>query len=153
SQAMAFTERPADLDLPNLDRFVKESFYATAAEPPAGSTVLSLPSLTIGERVLSALPDGPRNSLLKTASHPEGVACNSTPKVLDNARSLGFNTAVVGWSNPYCRILNRSLTQCYWIAQALVPGAEQPFRPESLLASMRDRIRLQFAILPLIGRV
>jgi hypothetical protein len=68
-------------------------------------------------------------------------------------RELGFNTALVGWHHPYGRILNRSLTKCYWTAGWVLSGIEEPFHPQSLANSMWFRMKLQIAALPLIGHL
>jgi hypothetical protein len=34
--------------------------------------------------------------------------------VFDDAREQGFNTAVVAWAVPYCRVIGHSLTGCWW---------------------------------------
>jgi hypothetical protein len=34
--------------------------------------------------------------------------------VFPQARALGYNTGIVGWHLPYCRILNEVLTACWW---------------------------------------
>ncbi len=104
SQTIAFGNRPPGLSLPNLDRLKQESFYATAAEPPAATTLASLPSLIVGQKVLEAASEGPRDLLLKLESKPGAVPWSSLPNVFDSARDLGFNTALVGWYHPYGRV-------------------------------------------------
>ncbi len=153
SQAIAFGNRPAGLQLPNLDRLRSESFYASSAIAPTDSTEKSMPALTIGEPVLEAIPEGPDDLHLRTPSRSTPFAWSSVPNVFDSARGLGFNTAVVGWFHPYGRVLNRSLTKCYWIAGWLVSGMEERVEPQSLADAMWDRVRLQFTVLPLVGHL
>lgn len=153
SQSISFDDRPANLQLPNLDRLKAESFYATSAIAPGPSTELSMPALTIGETVTQAVPKGPNTVLLRTALRPAPVAWNSVPNVFDAARRMGFNTGLAGWFYPYGRLLNRSLTECYWTAGWLVPGVEERAQRQPLMASMWDRANLQFAALPLLGHM
>jgi hypothetical protein len=153
SETIAFGKRPAGLLLPNLDRLRAQSFSATAATAPGDRTETSLPSLILGEVVLDSDPQGPNNLMLKTAAHAAHFAWSSAPNVFDTARRLGFNTALVGWYHPYGRLLNQSLTKCYWTAGWLVPGIEERLRPLSLPDAMWDRAKLQFVTLPLIGHV
>ena len=153
SQTIAFGNRPAELLLPNFDGLKRESFYASTAEPPADSTELSMPSLTVGEIVITAASAGPNELLLRTGSRPEMFAWSSTPNVFDTAREMGFNTALVGWSHPYGRILNRSLTKCYWTAAWLASGVEERFEPQPLASAVWDRAQFQFVALPLIGHL
>jgi hypothetical protein len=153
SQTIAFGNRPAGLQLPNLDRLRSESFYASSAIAPADSTERSIPALTIGQPVLEAIPEGPDDLRLRTPSRSTPFAWSSIPNVFDSARGLGFDTAVVGWFHPYGRVLNRSLTRCYWIAGWLVSGIEERVEPQPLADAMWDRARLQFAVLPLVGHL
>jgi len=132
SQSIAFDNRPAGLQLPNLDQLKAESFYASSAKSPADSTELSMPSLILGEQVIAVSPRAPDSLYLRTRSRTEGFACSAVPNVFDKARELGFNTALVGWFHPYGRLLNRSLTKCYWTASWLNSGVEEPFNPHGL---------------------
>jgi hypothetical protein len=152
SQAITFGNRPAGLDLPNFDRLRAESFYATAAQPPGGFTQISIPSLILGEHV-EATPMGPNALMVQGASHRNPVSWGTLLNVFDTARQMGFDTALTGWFHPYGRLLNRSLTRCYWTAEWLPPGIEEPFAPDSLPAAMWRRARMQAAALPLLGRL
>jgi hypothetical protein len=152
SQAITFGNRPTGLDLPNFDRLRAESFYATAAEPPGGFTRISIPSLILGEHA-EATPVGPNSLMVEAPSHRDPVSWGALPNVFDTARQLGYNTALAGWFHPYGRLLNRSLTRCYWTAEWLPPGLEEPFTRESLPAAMWRRGRMQVAALPLLGRL
>jgi hypothetical protein len=153
SQSITFENRPGELPLPNLDRLKAESFYATSAKAPGPSTEVSMPALILGEQVTEAIPKGPDNLLLRTASRPEPFAWSSVPNVFDTARDLGFNTGLVGWYHPYGRLLNRSLTKCYWTAGWLLPGVEERSEPQPLVRAMWYRANLQFAVLPLMGHM
>lgn len=153
SQTIAFGNRAAGMTLPNLDSLRAVSFYATAAESPSDRTETSLPSLILGEKVLQADPDRPDDLRIRLSSHAQPVPWSSLPNVFDAARDLGFNTAVVGWFHPYGRVLNRSLTKCFWTAGWLAPGVEEPSEARPLLEGMWDRVRLQFVAMPLIGHL
>jgi hypothetical protein len=153
SQAIAFGHRPAGLDLPNFDRLAGEAFSASAAIAPNDATELSLPSLTLGYRVAKAIPLGPGSLFVRTKSRPGWFAWNSVPNVFDSARALGFNTAVAGWFHPYGRVLNRSLTRCFWVPEWLRSGVEEGTVPQSLPAAIRERARLQAVSLPLVGHL
>jgi len=153
SQEIAFAHRPASLRLPNLDRLRAESFYASAAESPSQATLTALPALILGNYVIDAEAAGPKELLLGMQSGSPRIDWNSAANVFDAARRLGYNTALAGWYHPYGRVLNRSLTQCYWIANWLSLGIEEPSRPRSILAAMRQRGQLLFASLPLVGHL
>ena len=153
SQSVAFDHRPAGLELPNLDRLKAESFYATGAHSQADSTLISMPSLILGEPVAEALPLEPDRLWLRTPKRPDGFAWDSVPNVFDQARQLGFDTALAGWFHPYGRLLNRSLTRCYWVAGWLTSGMEEPTEPHGLSQAMGDRAEWQFAAMPGIGHL
>jgi hypothetical protein len=152
SQTVAFTSRPQGLRLPNFDRMKMESFYATAASAPADATLLSMPSLILGERVLRAEPDGPADLRVQTQGRTGWSSWSSANNVFDSAREAGFNTALVGWYHPYGRLLNRSLTDCFWTAAESEPGVEEGY-DSSLFAAMQERLWLQIANLPLAGHL
>ena len=153
SQTIAFGNRPADLDLPNFDRLRNGSFYASSAESPADTTEISMPSLILGEQVLEATPRGPADLRVRTRSSGAALGWQSMPNVFDTARQLGVNTALVGWFHPYGRLLNRSLTRCYWTAGWLPVGVEERSGSQPLFHAMVDRLRLQLAALPLVGHL
>jgi hypothetical protein len=153
SQTIAFANRPAGLYLPNLDRLKAESFYATSAESPSDATERSLPDLIVGQDLGQSIPEAPDNLLMAPRPDSKPFAWNSLPNVFDTAREMGFNTALAGWDHPYCRVLNRSLTKCYWTASWLLPGVEETFEPQPLPAAMWYRAKLQIAALPLLGHI
>src|SRR5579871_3898832 len=150
SQAVAFTHRPQDLELANFDRLKNESFYATAALPPAAATLVSMPSLILGEKVLGTGPDGTADLRIQTAVG--WSSWRSSNNVFDTARQAGFNTALVGWYHPYGRVLNRSLTECIWVPTEVEPGVEEGYAL-SIVTAMEERMSLQIASLPLAGRL
>jgi len=153
SQSMAFDNRPPGMALPNLDRLKAASFFATAAHSPGASTRISMPSLILGEPVVEAIPRGPDSLYVRTRSHSNAVPLSAIPNVFDDARALGFNTALVGWYHPYGRLLPGCLTQCYWTPQWLNPGIEERLTERSLAYAMWDRAQFQLAALPGAGHL
>ncbi len=116
SEAVAFDRRPAGLALPNFDRMKSQSFWAAAAQAPAGFTEQSMPALIVGREVVESAPRGLHDVELHSTPGGEPFSWTGSKNVFDDARALGLNTALVGWSHPYGRILNRSLTECDWTA-------------------------------------
>jgi hypothetical protein len=151
SEAITFSNRPAGLELPNFDRLRAQSFYATAAEPPAGFTLNSIPSLLLGRRV-DAATRGPADLEIQSPGR-QAAPWSFLPNIFDAARGLGFNTALVGWYHPYGRLLDHSLTRCYWTAMWLPRDVEEPSAPESLARAIWDRARLQSDALPVIHHI
>jgi hypothetical protein len=153
SQEIAFGNRPPGVQLPNLDRLKAGSFFATAAKAPGESTLMSMPSLIMGEEAAEEIPRGPDSLYLRTRSQLKPVPWSAFPNVFDDARELGFNTALVGWYHPYGRLLSGNLTEYFWTPQWLDPGIEQRFTPPSFAQSMWNRARLQLAALPGVGHL
>jgi hypothetical protein len=153
SQEIAFGNRPQGARLPNLDRLKATSFFATAAKAPGEATLISMPGLILGEPVVEAIPRGPDKLYLRTHSQSKPVPWSVLPSVFDDARELGFNTALLGWYHPYGRLLNRSLTHCFWTPQWLNAGVEEQFAEPAFWYSMWDRARLQLAALPGAGHL
>lgn len=114
-EALSFLQRPASVRLPELDRLRASAFYSDAAYTPGPQTDMSMPALTTGKRVLKSEPNGPADEVLRVAGSNAPAHWSELPNVFSAARSLGFNTGVVGWFLPYCRILAPSLTGCEYL--------------------------------------
>jgi hypothetical protein len=113
-QRLTFVDRPRSIRLPELDRFRAGALYATDAYSPGPETIYSMPALTAGKLVADTRKVGPSELLLFLDGQPSPVSWGRQPNVFSRARELGFNTAVVGWFHPYCRVLAWSLTDCWW---------------------------------------
>ena len=129
---VAFAERDKTVKLPNIDRLVSESLSATNAHPPAGETLLSMPSLITGRVVTAATPEGPDQLMLKFGDDKPAVSWKSQPSIFSHARAAGINTALVGWYHPYCRVLGADLTQCNWEGQLTAAEMDQVVRGEQV---------------------
>jgi hypothetical protein len=112
-QHLAFEARPADLQLPEFDRLRRESLYADAARPPSGASVMSMVSLITGRAVVAAEPASP-NELELTFADGKTARWSAQPSVFSRARSLGYDTAMIGWRLPYPRVLGASLGAAAW---------------------------------------
>jgi hypothetical protein len=112
-QRITFEARPAGLELPELDRLRRESLYADAARPPAGTTDVSMPALITGRPVVAVAPMTP-NELDLTFADGRVVRWSKHPTVFSRARVLGYDTAVIGWQLPYPRVLAGSLGAADW---------------------------------------
>src|SRR5262249_20087702 len=112
-QRIAFEARPTGLELPELDRLRRESLYAHAARPPGGTTDVTISALITGRPVVAAAPLGP-SDLQLTFADGKTAPWSAEPNVFSRARVLGYDTALVGWSLPYSRILGGSLGAAHW---------------------------------------
>jgi hypothetical protein len=144
----AFVDRPREARLPELDRLSRESFSAARAYPPAGETLLSIPSLTIGQRVSRALPRGASDlSLQVDGSGTNLTSWHRFPTVFSDARQVGRNAAIVGWYHPYERLFDSSVSFCSWHpAPWYEPGRESAFLGtlNRELCSMISPLNLRF---------
>jgi hypothetical protein len=113
-QKRAFSERAGDLALPELDRLRSGALFASNAYPPAGETLLSLPSLIMGKVITTNSPVRPDETMIAFKGSTEQTVWSTQPNVFSEARAAGFNTALVGWYHPYCRVIADDLTSCFW---------------------------------------
>ena len=120
---LAFVQRPARLALPELDRFRQEALSADHAYAPADMTIISMPALISGRRLSGTFPDG-CDLALKLADTHVTNEWTALPSVFSQARELGVNTALVGWSIPYARLLGGSLNYCSWYAASFCEPAD-----------------------------
>jgi Sulfatase len=112
-QGITFEARPTGLELPELDRLRRESVYADAARPPAGTTDVSMPALITGRPVVAVVPVSP-NDLELTFADGKTARWSAHPNVFSRARVLGYDTALIGWHLPYPRVLGSSLGAADW---------------------------------------
>ena len=145
-QRMTFLERPPTVELRELDRFRSEALHATHAYPPANKTLHSMPALLTDRLVSDAKPVGLDELMITYRDAASPVPFSRQPNVFSNARELGFNTAVVGWYLPYCRIIGHSLTRCSW--EALSGYSREPILSESL----KDQIEQLVNTVPVVSR-
>ena len=112
-QRITFEARPTGLELPELDRLRRESLYADAARPPAGTSEVSMPALITGRPVVAVTPVSPHDLEL-TFSDGKAARWSAHPNVFARARAMGYDTAVIGWHLPYPRVLGSSLGLADW---------------------------------------
>jgi hypothetical protein len=131
-----FPRRPASLRLPELDRLRAQSIYAESAFQPGLETSESMMSYLYGRQVAGVEPTGKARFRLLFLDEPRQMDGPGPPNLFSQARQAGFNTALVGWFLPYCRLFHESLNRCYWESMATrVRG----FRPD-LAISLRSQL-------------
>jgi hypothetical protein len=113
-QDLTFDERPARMHLPEIDRLRARSFSADDAVRPNMFTDWSMPALTTGIALDYIYPSGPNELMLNPKGVPAAVRWSEQDTVFRAARRMGFNTAVVAWAIPYCRVLKNDLSDCWW---------------------------------------
>jgi hypothetical protein len=113
-QDLTFAERPSRIQLPEIDRVRAAGFSATEAIRPNMFTDWSMPALTTGIALEDIHPDGPGELMIRPRGSDTFLRWSQQDTVFREARKLGFNTAVVAWAIPYCRVLNNDLSGCWW---------------------------------------
>jgi hypothetical protein len=109
---ISFEQRPAGLELPEMDRLRGDSIFATSAYPPADYTLMSMPALISGRLVSATQPKNPSTLMVTYSDSAEPVSWSSQSSVFSKARDLGVNSAIVGWYHPYCRIIGDQVVRC-----------------------------------------
>src|SRR5262249_12429406 len=112
-QRITFEVRPAGLELPELDRLKRESLSADAARPPAESSDAAIAALITGRPVVAVTPTNP-GDLELAFKDGKTAPWSAEPNAFGRARTLGYDTALVGWHLPYPKVLGGSLGLAYW---------------------------------------
>jgi hypothetical protein len=134
------------VSVPAFRSLEMESFCATNAYPPANSTMLSLPALVTGRRLLAVKLTKPDDLLLCPLSGTNYESWRATTNLFAKADAAGFNCAVVGWYHPYDRLFGNHLRFSYF----------EPFPPYSFFGGdsfLQILVRqISDTLLPLTGR-
>ena len=110
---LTFVDRPSSLALPEIDRLRRDSLFAERADPPGWETPVSMPGYFTGKLVDAVRYDGPAELQVHFRGAPRSEPWSQQPSVFISAGTLGFNTALVDWFHPTCRVLS-GLTHCEW---------------------------------------
>ena len=95
-----------------------------------------MPALIIGRQIASVNTANTCDLPITFADNGKTADWNGLPSVFSGARSLGFNTALVGWYVPYDREVGGALNFCRWYPYP----AYQPCRAETFGANLRAQI-------------
>jgi hypothetical protein len=135
---LVFRDRSPRIHLPEIDRLRNGSLFAAEAITANTDTDWSMPALTTGMPVQDVHPDGPSELLLRPPGSQQWLRWSRQPNVFGKARQLGFNTAVVAWAIPYCRVLNSDLTDCWWWSYSNQNNSSGNTVPEILINQPRS---------------
>lgn len=145
-QRVAFSERPAGVVMPEFDRLLKQSVYATNAFPPARLTYMSMPSLITGKIISKVTPVSDHELMINYGDEAQAVAWSRQPNIFADARQDGYTTGLIGWCHPYCGVIGNSLTHCQVIG-------EKEDNDISLKGSMYSQLQSLIATAPLIQQL
>lgn len=110
---LTFVDPAEGQRFPELERFGREATAAEQALPPGLETPISIPAYFTGRPVQEVEYDGARDLQIRFGGAGGIAAWSRLPTVFSKARALGFNTALVDWFHPSCRIIT-GLTACDW---------------------------------------
>ncbi len=111
---LTFDDRPPGLHLPELDKLRSEALFASSVSSPSWQTRVSVPALTTGTLLKSVAEHGRSDAKLTPFAGGAELHWASAPTIFSDARALGFNTSIVGSYLPYCRVLGKDLSTCWW---------------------------------------
>ena len=138
-QRLTFEARDSDVELPEIDRFLETSFYATNAHQAAARTQLAFPSMLTGRKAVFTWPITGDDLNIVFAERYSPQRWSEHPGVFAAARARGYNIAVAtSGYHPFCRLFRRYISHC-WID-------DTPFTwtHKSVLNRMDDVVREVF---------
>ena len=115
-----YGHRLAGLQLPAFDQFRAQSTDFSNVHPAGIRTEVVLPALMTGDSV-----DKIQSTASGALSIHDAAGWHSFDQqntVFSDADAMGYHTSVVGWFNPYCRILPNVLDSCFWVNHSLLEG-------------------------------
>jgi hypothetical protein len=116
SYQQLYEQRFHGLQLPSFDALAEQSTVFTHVIPAGIVTQQVLPTLMDGIP-LDAVRSSSNGRQLSFRNSRSGVwqRFDEHDTVFQDALNLGYDTAVAGWYNPYCRIMPDVLDHCFWM--------------------------------------
>jgi hypothetical protein len=116
SYLQIYEHRDPGLKLPAFDKLAANATVFTHTVPAGYWTDIVLPSLMTGQLLDKiGAPAAGFPLLVRNASTRAWQPFSPRQTVFQDALNAGYETAVAGWWNPYCRILSEVLDQCFWV--------------------------------------
>ena len=114
SYNQAFDHRFPGLAMPVFDKLKGESVSFSDLKPVGYETERVVPSFFLGHTIADIRSDINGEPKIKLAGQRDWQPFDARSTVFADAQSLGWTTGIVGWYNPYCRILAGTLNYCFW---------------------------------------
>jgi len=137
-QELTFPERPPSLHLPEIDRLRDSALWATNAKTPGPGTDWSIPALITGMALADVKASTASELMMRLKDGDLWIPWSRQGNVFHRAREMGFNTAVVGWAVPYCRVLKADLSDCSWWSASNQYNSAGQTIPELLVGQPRS---------------
>jgi hypothetical protein len=115
SYQQVYEQRFPGMNLPAFDQLASDSTVFTHVIPAGNETQVVVPSLLTGSLTDKIRPssDG-RELTLHNPDTDTWQLFDAHQTIFNDALQAGYSTAVVGWYNPYCRLLHEVLDRCIW---------------------------------------
>jgi len=110
-----FDHRASDLRLPQFDAMRAQSTLYTRVQPIGYYTKTVLPSLFLGDRISEGEFSYSNQLYVRTEGNGSWHVFDAQKTIFAEAHTYGWKTAIVGWFNPYCPILEGAVDSCYWV--------------------------------------
>jgi hypothetical protein len=114
SYDQTFDHRFPGLAMPTFDRFKSKSVVFSDLKSVGYNTDLVIPALLLGKPVDKVRSDFDGEPMFQFGGSQEWRPFDAHATLFADAQRLGWTTGVVGWFNPYCRILQGTLDYCFW---------------------------------------
>lgn len=111
-ERLAFELHRPNVPLPELNRLRSESFWATHAIQTATWTTVAVPSLLSGQIFGRAEPADAATLRVYPKRSAIGGSWTEQQNIFKRLRAEGFNSALIGWHHPYCRVIGGDLCSC-----------------------------------------
>jgi hypothetical protein len=137
-QDLTYRERPGRIAMPEADRLRAASFAADEARTANTMTDWSMPALIDGRPVDQVQSTGPAELMIQFQDEAGWTPWSKQDNVFRRAREMGFETAVVAWAIPYCRVLKADLSDCWWYSGSNQYNSTGDTVPEILFGQPRS---------------
>jgi len=114
SYNQAFDHRFPGLAMPEFDKLKSESYSFSDLQPAGYETQEVLPSFFLGYVLDDLRSDLNGHAIIKPSGQKNWQPFDAHATLFSDAQRLGWTTGVVGWYNPYCRLLAGTLDYCFW---------------------------------------
>jgi hypothetical protein len=108
-QRLVFEQRPASIQLPELDRLRATSFFAKDARPAGPDTPEAILSLLLGRKVASFDRSSVKPVVFATN---ERASLGELETSFIRLGASGIRSSVAGWFLPYCEAFGKTLETC-----------------------------------------
>ncbi|UWZ85998.1 sulfatase-like hydrolase/transferase [Occallatibacter riparius] len=113
SYKFAFEQPPPGVDLANFRKLRSESVSLANVQSAGFYTDRIIPSIISGKKIDEIRSEAGRGLLYLNPEH-HWVRYDENQTLFGLAHAAGWNSAVVGWFNPYCRLFPSVLDSCLW---------------------------------------